>query len=246
MKVFITGSHGYIGSKLKQSFRDPIECDLKAGKDIRSYYPQRFEVLYHLAGQADIPASMEDPENDATQNILGTLAAIRLANRSNAKLIFSSSAAALDPQSPYGLAKKTAEEYIKLLCREYVILRFSSIYGGKPTGVVDNFIRDEVCTINGKGTAIRDFVHIDDIIKCLLQAKYWQTGTYNCGSGEGVSVKQLALATGKKIKYKPEIKGEIEKSILPNDTPTWEPEKGVISYIQSTLQPKKENTEPRQ
>jgi len=251
--IYITGSSGYIGSRLINKINEVIHtgnpgnltgvtihpvitCDLKCGLDVLSYEPKsKIDVIYHLAAQAGIPESVEDPINDARQNILGTLRAIKLANEHNAKLIFTASAASLNPESPYGLSKKTAEEYIKMLCNDYVILRLSSIYGKKPVGVVDNFIRGDKCVIYGDGSAIRDFVHVDDIIEALMMANGWPKGTYDCGSGVGTRVIDLAEATGKEIIFEPERRGEIHESILENTTPNWNPKIDVINYIKQSV-----------
>lgn len=235
MITCITGSSGYLGSRLLKEYPNAHQCDLKIYRDILSYDPGQVGVIYHLAGQADIPYSIENPFKDARDNILGTLKAIELANKYNARLIFSASAASCDIQSPYGLSKKTAEEYIKMLCKDYIILRFSSIFGEKPTGVVDNFIREEKCRINGNGSAIRDFVHINDIIKALTSSQNWKTGTYNCGSGKGVRILDLARATRKEIEFLPKIEGEIQTSILKNDTMDWKPEINVLEFIKSKV-----------
>lgn len=234
-KTFISGSRGYIGSNLYRLLcidHDIEECDLKIGRDILSYEPiGKIDCVYHIAGQAGAVPSLEDPINDAKQNILGTIRAIQIANENKAKLIFSASAAAINPISPYGLSKKTAEDYIKLLCHNYVILRFSSVYGDKPVGVVDNFIREKYCTIFGDGSAVRDFVHVNDIAEALMKARNWEKGEYDCGSGKGTTILELAKATGKDIKFLEKRDGEIHESILKNTTPNWEPLIDVIEFI---------------
>jgi len=234
--IYITGSHGYIGSRLKSRgllFDESIEeCDLKIGRDVLTYMPKgKPDIIYHMAGQAGAVPSDEDPINDARQNILGTLKAIEIANKYEARLIFPASAASLEPKSPYGLSKKIAEEYIKMLCNDYVILRLSSIFGDKPVGVVDNFIRGSKCVIYGKGTAIRDFVHVDDIVEAFILAKNWPKGVYDCGSKKGLHILDLAVATGKEVVFEPARNGEIQRSVLENTTPDWVHKIDVIQYI---------------
>jgi UDP-glucose 4-epimerase len=246
MIYLISGSRGYIGSKLVKAIDDTIfEIDLKIGRDILSYdFKEKPFYLYHLAAQSGVPESVDDPINDARQNILGTLKAIEIANKYNAKLIFTTSGAAIGKaNSPYGLSKQACEKYIKMLCNDYVILRLSSIYGDKPKGVVDTFIRNKKCCIFGDGTQKRDFVNIDDIVNCLILAKNWDMGTYECGSGKGISINEIAKATGKKIEYLPKRNGDKGSVILRNTTPkidkikhSWYPEIDVISYIKNKCQ----------
>lgn len=241
--IYVSGSHGYIGSRLCERFKNDIvhKCDLKMGLDvINCVYDGDVDVVYHLAGQSGAGPSMDDPLNDARQNILGTIKAINIANTNNAKLIFPSSGAAVDPESAYGLSKKTCEEYIKLFCDNYVILRLSSIYGNKPKGVVDNFIRDEKCVIYGDGTAERDFVHVNDIVEALIKAKDWERGVYDCGSGEGTKIIDIANATGKEVFFKDSIVGEKHRVVLDNTTPEigdgkrdWYPKINVVGYVKN-------------
>ena len=237
--IFLTGSHGYIGSRLylkllSNKFEKNIEeCDLKIGRDVLSYEPKKnIDIIYHLAAQSGVPESIDDPKNDARQNILGTIKMIELANKQKSKLIFVSSGATKGiAESPYGLSKQTCEKYIKMLCNNYVILRFSSIYGEKPKGVVDNFIRSNKCIIYGNGEQTRDFVHIEDIINSLIIAKDINCGIYECGSGKGVKIIDIAKATGKKIEYLPKRKGDKKEVILKNELPNWKPKINVINYI---------------
>lgn len=242
MNYYITGSKGYIGSRLKdrlQSIKELKyiqECDLKMGRDVMTYQPDGdIDVIYHLAAQSGVPESMDDPVNDARQNILATMQMINLANLAGAKLIFTTSGAAVEPESPYGLSKKTCEEYIKMLCDDYVIVRLSSVYGNKPKGVVDNFLRADECIIFGDGSAERDFVHVDDIVGALVLAQEWKKGTYDLGSGYGTTIAEIAKATKKKIvRYTPRD-GEKQSVVLSNTTPNWEPKINVISWIESQI-----------
>lgn len=241
MSVLITGSHGYIGTVLRNKLDEKCwvyeECDLKIGRDILYFEPQFSpKIIYHLAAQSGAIPSMEDPINDACQNILGTLRAIKLANRYNARLVFPTSGGALEPESPYGLSKKTCEEYIKMLCNDYVILRLSSIYGEKPRGVVDNFIRADICTMYGDGSSVRDFVHVDDIVEAFIRGSSAPKGEYQCGSGKGVSVFELVEATGKPRKRESARTGEKGRVVLKNTLPGWEPKIHVLDYIKEKCQ----------
>jgi UDP-glucose 4-epimerase len=234
--ILITGDKGYIGSRLKDALvlmghKKLYGIDLKNGQDVLYHDLPKADVVYHLVAQAGVPTSFENPMWDARNNIMAT---IRIAERyPESRVIFTTSGAALEPESPYGLSKRTAEGYIRLLCKNAVIVRLSSVYGNKPKGVVDNFVRNKVPTVYGNGSAVRDFVHVDDVVRGLIKAKDWEPGTYTMGSGKGTSVKELADVTGKEIKYLPARPGEKEKVVLENTTPNWEPKVDVIEYIGS-------------
>lgn len=235
-RILITGYMGYIGSRLFKALvnlhkaKEVYLLDLKDGSDALYANLPDVDYVFHLSAQTGAVPSIKNPINDARQNILVT---IRLAEfyKNKAKIIFTTSGAAKSPESPYGLSKKTAEEYIKLLHNDYVILRFSSIYGDKDRGVVDTFIRDKTCFIYGDGLATRDFVHVNDIVNCLIKSVGWENGEYECGSGIPTTVQEIADATGKEVKHLPKREGEKDFAVLTNTTPDWEPLENVINYV---------------
>ena len=223
----VTGSKGFIGNKLTPLLPYAREIDLKDGKNlITCPLPNEFDidVIYHLAAQTSVENSITDPmyEIDSMKMI------VRLVQEyPNAKIIFTQSAASLDITSPYGFFKKSVADYLKTFHSNYVICTLPNVYGGG-NGVVDIFKGKEVVEIYGDGKQVRDFVHVDDIVKGLILAQDWECGEYLMGSGTGTTV--LELAQGKRIKYLPERK-EIRESILPNTTPNWEPIIKVKDYL---------------
>lgn len=227
MKTLITGHLGFIGSYLKGD----IGLDKVEGNDITYCFLPDADVVIHLAAQADVMTSIEHPLYDAYVNICGT---IRLAERyKDKRFIFASSGGCIQEtiESPYGLSKFCAEEYIKLLCSDYVILRFPNIYGKGSRSVVDYFKDGEV-KIFGDGSATRDYVHVSDLVEAIEAAKTWPKGTYSLGSGKNYSVLELAQATGKPITFLPKRKGEVHHSVVTNNSP-WKPKVDVLDYLKT-------------
>lgn len=243
MRILITGHRGYIGERLLPVLASQghkiIGLDIKDGYDILSAdLPDDHDpvdVVYHLAAQSGAPASMRDPVWDARNNILGTIRLAKHFQRRPVRVIFTTSGGAKDPESAYGLSKKTAEEYLKLFIApaNLLICRLSSIYGGKPRGVVDTFIRADKPIIYGDGTAVRDFVHVDDIVSGLAMALNWEPGEYDMGSGQGTTIQQIAEATGKEYKHGMARCGEKQYAVLENTTPDWSPTLNVIEYVRA-------------
>lgn len=240
MNYLLTGNQGYIGSRLEQALLKKHKwmpetlyfLDKKNPREnINELYTikENPDAVWHLAAQAGAMPSWDDPYQDAMDNIMATIRICKLFP--DAKLIFTTSGAALDPESPYGLSKRTAEDYIRMLHPNAVILRLSSVYGEKDRGVVDTFVREDKCVIYGDGSAVRDFVHVDDIVEALIKAKDWEPGTYTLGSGVGTTVKEIAEATGKPIEYMPARKGEKQEVVLDNNSPNWKPKINVIDYV---------------
>lgn len=223
--ILLTGHLGNIGSRLAKKLDNYIGIDTKDGKNLLTCeLPENIDTIFHLAAHAPVEFSWHDPVR-TVENISST---VRLATTyPNAKIIFASTGASLDPASPYGWSKQACNEYLKRFHKNAVILYFPNIFG-LPRSVVDIFKgRDEV-TIYGDGLQIRDYVHVDDIGDGLLKAQDWEPGEYMLGSGIGTNL--LELAEGKKVKFE-EPRKEQKESILENTTPNWQPTTNVFEYL---------------
>ena len=225
--ILITGYRGNIGSKLTKKLSDFVGIDTKEGKNLLTCeLPENIDVIYHLAAHAPVEWSWQDPMR-TMENLTST---IRLTHHyPNAKIIFASTGAAIDPITPYGFSKWVASEYLKRFHKNAVILYLPNIFG-IPRSVVDIFKgRDEI-TIYGDGLQTRDYVHVDDIVAGLVKAKDWEAGEYFMGSG--IETNLLQLAKGKTVTFKP-VRKEAKESVLPNTTPNqcWKPIINVLDYI---------------
>lgn len=112
----------------------------------------------------------------------------------------------------YGLTKHVGAQYCELFDKNFglptVLLRYFNVYGPRQpeTGayalVLGIFLRrradGEVLEIHGDGRQRRDFVHVRDVVTANIAAyeKVGEKGvrgeTFNVGSGEALSVKELA------------------------------------------------------
>ncbi|UCG24774.1 MAG: NAD-dependent epimerase/dehydratase family protein [Chloroflexota bacterium] len=112
----------------------------------------------------------------------------------------------LRPASIYGLSKQIQEDVVKRLLpgseSDWVILRYFNVYGEGYKGssgsasVVNAFVRRALAarpfTIYEDGQQIRDFINIDDITAANVCALSAPSGTYNIGTGEKTTLRQLA------------------------------------------------------
>jgi UDP-glucose 4-epimerase len=237
MRAVVTGGAGFIGSNLVDELvarGDDVTVidNFATGKrellnpaahlvehDIREPFELEADVVYHLAAQADVQTSMQQPGYDAAVNVVGT--ANVLAGAPGAQVIFASSGGAgygecaepateeapFLPLSPYGIAKKCGEEYLagwnRIHGTSHVSLRFANVYGprqdaGLEGGVVAIFLerltRGDETVIYGDGEQCRDFVYVADIVSALIAATGRSGGPYNVGSGVGTSVSELYAA----------------------------------------------------
>jgi len=179
------------------------------------------DVVFHLAAQADVRVSVNRPTFDAEVNILGTLNVCQgaVAARTG-KVVFASSGGTIygtpeeipvkeshpqRPESPYGVAKKAAGDYLHYYRQihglEYTALAFSNVYGPRQdphgeAGVVAIFggmmLERRRPTVFGDGNQTRDFVFIDDVAHAFVQAMDRGSGKLvNIGTGLETSVAGL-------------------------------------------------------
>lgn len=207
------------------------------------------EVVNHHAAQIDVRKSVADPVYDARVNITGSLNLLELGRRRGIKrFIFASSGGCvygesknlpikeeerLNPMSPYGLAKVTVENYLRvyhdLFGMEYVVLRYSNVYGPRQdakgeAGVVAIFVgcilQKQSCTIYGDGNQTRDYVCVGDVVDANDKSLTAPDGIYNIGTSRTTSVNGLVDAlsqvTGTKIKtvYEKPRRGELMHNCL--------------------------------
>ncbi len=185
----------------------------------------RPEVICHLAAQIDVRASVALPAEDARTNVVGTINVLEAARAIGARVVFSSTGGALYgrdapipsledvlplPESPYGIGKYCAEQYVGLYNRlhqgSHSVLRLANVYGPRqdPTGesgVVPIFcsqvLKGARPTIFGDGTQTRDYVYVKDAVTAFLAtADGRRPGTWNIGTGHEVSVLELAAVIG--------------------------------------------------
>lgn len=227
MAILVTGYKGFIGSHLVKRLENVIGIDIKDGQNLLTCgLPKDVEVIYHLAAQSQVEPSWHDPLHDL-DNIRITARLVK--EYPNARIIYANSCASMNVSSPYGFSKKMSGEYLKHFHKNYVSLVFPNIYGPGSHSVVDIFKGKEKVPVFGDGKAIRDYVHVGDLVQGMRKARDWPVGEYFMGSGRGTSV--LELAAGREIEFLPARK-EDREVIVPNTTPDWTPISNVLDYLQ--------------
>ncbi len=125
------------------------------------------------------------------------------------------------PQSPYALQKHMSEAllamYSNLFNVETVALRYFNVYGkgqsstGAYASVIAKFLdlhkNKKTLTITGDGKQTRDFIHVSDVVKANILAMRAPSSvsgqSFNIGSGERISVNDVARIIGGPIKKIP-------------------------------------------
>jgi UDP-glucose 4-epimerase len=212
----------------------------------------RPELICHLAAQIDVRASVAFPADDAQVNVVGTVNVLEAARRAGARVLLCSTGGALYgrdapipslesvlplPESPYGIAKSCAEQYVGLYNRlhgtGHAVLRLANVYGPRQdpageAGVVAIFcsrvLAGQQPTIYGDGRQTRDYVYVGDVVRAFLAAAdAGRPGTWNIGTGIETTVLDLAAsiggAAGRAVEpeFAPERPGELPRSALAVD-----------------------------
>ena len=215
MKILVTGHKGYIGSHvykdLKNLEHEVVGIDLKDGKDIMHCLPdESFDYVFHLAAIPSVQFSVDHPSYTLRQNVLVTSKLLEWAKSQGVKrVIYSSSAAAIDCVSPYGLHKKMSELECKLYSELYdldtVCLRYFNVYsedqpyGGSYSTAVSSWMemarQGLPMRIDGDGEQTRDFVHVSDVVAanifCMQSNAKFSGEIMDVGSGRSVSLNSI-------------------------------------------------------
>lgn len=225
MRIGVTGASGFIGSHLTAAVKGYGEVvSLPRGRSLPSIlqlkkFVSGVDLFFHLGG-----VNRGTNEDILTGNVTGTLRlleAIKKHGKTSAQIIFASSSQvyrlknkegkiseshALQPESIYGICKKSAEDLIRISGISHTILRMTNVYG---PGCRPNYnsVVATLCQrakkklplqINGKGRQGRDFNYIDDVVRAFVLAGFSEkrhTGkAYNVGTGKATSLIKIVNA----------------------------------------------------
>ncbi len=172
------------------------EADLLRLKDSEAFEGWRFDVVIHLAAQAGVRYSIENPWAYERSNIAGFLAVLEFCRRRGVKrLVYASSSSVYGgittypysetmkvdkPVSLYAATKAANELMAHSYCSLYglaaVGLRYFTVYGpwGRPDmlywKVAESIRYGTVVPLYAGGTPKRDFTHVDDIVEGTVSA----------------------------------------------------------------------------
>lgn len=226
MRIGVTGASGFIGGHLINALQalpgvsvSPLLRKRKNSpptlRELKNFVSDK-DVIYHLAG-----VNRGSEEEILQGNILGTLhllQAIKTHGSSQTRIIFASSSQVYqpgkgnslikesrvaEPESLYGVSKKTAEDLIRLSGFDHLILRLSNVYGPgcRPNynsviaSFCDRTVRGLPLIIDGNGKQGRDFIFIADVVQAMVLAASGKQpkkrAVYNISSGKVSSLRQV-------------------------------------------------------
>jgi len=254
-KALVTGGAGFIGShlvkRLLQEEYDvlilddmstgleenvPAEARLEQVDIVENQATEAFkafkpELVFHLAAQANVRVSLDDPLFDTRVNAQGTLNMLEASRDTGIeKFVFASTGGAIygdppvnpcpedtpiEPLSLYGANKRVAEQYIQVYQLSYklryAITRFANVYGPGQNpkgeaGVVAIFselmLQGKQPKIFGDGSKTRDYVHVTDVVESvMLAAARGENDIYNVGMGVETSDQEVFDAIAATVGY---------------------------------------------
>jgi UDP-glucose 4-epimerase len=178
--------------------------------------------VFHCAAMSRSGPSQEQIDICTGSNIVGTQNMLLAARDAGVKrFIYSGSSTYYGNRAPphresdppdllnmYGLTKRVGEQYCLMFDESFdlpaLVLRYFNVYGPRQpeTGayalVLGIFLRNhaenKVLEIHGDGSQRRDFVHVRDVVAANIAAYHsnLRGEVFNVGSGENISVKELA------------------------------------------------------
>jgi UDP-glucose 4-epimerase len=234
-QAIVTGGAGFIGSHLvdallAEGYGVTVIDDLSSGEErrvaegaqlheldivdrsavtavVEALQPQ---AVFHLAAQASVVVSVENPGRDCEVNVQGTLNVVDAANKRGIPVVFTSTGGALygddaprptgeeqipQPLSPYGASKLAGESYVGTWSRAEgvpnAVCRLGNVYGPRQSphgeaGVVSIFSHRLYTGVApklfGHGKPTRDYVYVGDVVRALLAA-VGKAGTFNIATG---------------------------------------------------------------
>jgi len=190
MKILLTGADGNFAQQLKRiaDFETvPLNRD---GWHSLEQKLESVDVVVHAASDLRRVAS-EEPVRVMDANVMTTMGLLEaMRNRHVPRLMFLSSCAvygnsvqtcetsACNPLSINGIGKHLNEEVIRVFCKrhgiKFEIYRVFNMYGGNDRFSVINHLQQaasshEAFILRNQGLAQRDFIHVSDVAKIIVQ-----------------------------------------------------------------------------
>ena len=233
----------------------------------------KFDYVIHEATTINTNALHEEPLHDLKSSANSTIILAENCIKYNVKnFIFASSVAVygrpkslpaaenslIDPIYSYGIAKHTAELYLKYFFNyydlNYQILRYANVFGPRQpiygeVGVIaiytDRLIKGEPLIIFGDGKHQRDYIYVHDVVEFTVRSMLFrESSVYNVGRGCPVSVNEVFAEfqannlQHNQATYKPERYGEIGNFYSNIDhalSTGWRPKVTLKSGIKETI-----------
>lgn len=211
-----------------------IKLDIsKYKKFITIKSDKSIDTIIHMAAQAGVRYSIENPHVYAESNYIGTLNVLEYAKLNGIKRVVYASSSSVyglsktphseqlsstdTPMSVYAATKKAKEvlafSYSHLHDMTTVGLRYFTVYGewSRPDMAMMKFAKKilvgEEITLYNNGNMRRGFTHIDDIVDGVMEAVKIKQGNHliNLGGDQQVNIKSMVKLLEQHLGHKAKI-----------------------------------------
>jgi len=231
-KYLVTGAAGFIGAAVAQKLINEehevwtidnlstgfvenlpeginfIEGGCQDKKIIEKLRSNKFDAIFHIAGQSSGEISFEDPVYDLQTNTQSTLLLLKYSLQTNCKkFIYASTMsvygdqpdkpineeASTFPKSYYAVGKLASEYYLKIYSAfdiKVTSLRLFNCYGSGQNmgnlkqGMVSIFLAQALdkkhILVKGDPDRYRDLLYIDDVVDSFIEVLKYKSKGYNC------------------------------------------------------------------
>lgn len=225
-------------------------------KDIATLVDFVPDLVFHLGEYARVEQSFADMPTVWEFNKQGTFAVLEFCRKHNIKIVYAGSSTKFGDggmgrdQSPYAWTKASNTELVRnygvWFDLPYAITYFYNVYGPREIALgqyatlialfKEKFKKGEPLSVVSPGTQMRNFTHVDDIVRGLmLVGERGEGDDYGLGSEEGYSILDIAKAFGGEVVMLPERKGNRMGSAIDvrraKNELGWQAEKRVIDHI---------------
>jgi UDP-glucose 4-epimerase len=199
----------------------PIICDISDYHEVEKVIKRKYDIIFHCAGYSGQINTQKEPYSSYVNNVVGTINVLenirKYAPASKIVLIGSrleygkpqyipvDENHPTNPTSQYGMDKLTAAHYALWYWKMYgirvTILRLSNIYGPHKlfnfklyntlNYFIDRAYMGKKLIVYGKGTQLRDYLYIEDLIQIML----------NVGLNREADGQIFNIGYGKPIKF---------------------------------------------
>lgn len=232
------------------------------------------DTLIYLAHETSVAPVAEQDESNLSLNLETFQSVLDLAIEAGVStaVLFSSGGAVYGPSEPIPISENAATRPASIYGRTKLAMEQSLHEASSRTGLCELVIRpsnaygpgqnfngaqgiipiglariasDETINVYGDGTAIKDYLFIDDLcsaVVALLRCK--ASGVFNVGSGQGIPLSEvlslLGSAVGKtpRLRYAPVIPGDVLHNVLDcgkiRDATHWRPNVSIDEGIKKT------------
>lgn len=219
MKTLIIGKGSNLSNRLTNYIEETMLLSTQniLNRDVPwdNFKDEKINIIFNNFQKASMLNDLSDPVKYIEYSILSTSIVLEnLAKYKNInKIIYTSSSSVygnnifckesdeIKPINLHASLKASNERLIEQFCAlheiNYTIARVFNMYGGNDnfsvvSKIINSYMNDNTLNVANHGSAIRDFIHIDDvanIYKEILAIK--NLPVLNIGTGEGVSIKNI-------------------------------------------------------